>query len=209
VRGKKVKQARVASARLEEQVLAGLVRWWDEEKDNYTYNACILTARITSDVLKHFGLTHRVSAVTSLAMNKVRYDRLTSLAEDDDGMTFRDGEYALGAAEGNDAKTGLGGHVIVLTANDHVVDFTMSQVDRPEHQIVAGDARRITKTKGAFRNFTGRNQLTLDLEQGILYYFPADDLDYTGAPDWRLTYTTSKKAIASVSEFIATAKANA
>lgn len=207
--GKKAKKMRAENARREKTVLAGLAAWWDGHKERYDYAACILTARVATDVLTHFKIPHRLVAVKSNAMNLQRYERINNLAQDDDGMTFLDGEYCVGANDGQIGERGFGGHLIVVTSNDTLVDLTNYQFDRPEHDIITGNAVRIHKSQGAFRDFTNNKELTIPLEKGVLLYWPLDTTSYRDAPDWRLSYAMSKEAITAVSALLAIEGANA
>jgi len=209
MRGKKAKKMRAENARHEKAVLAGLTAWWDGQKEQYEYSACILTARVTSDVLTYFKVPHRVIAVKSNAMNQQRYERVCNLADGDDGMTFLDGEYCVGANDGEVGERGFGGHVVVITSSDTLVDLSNYQFDRPEHNIVTGNNVRIIKTDGAFHNFTNNKELRIPLEQGQLLYWATNVTSYRDAPDWRVSYMLSKEAIEEISKSLVAEKANA
>lgn len=207
--GKKAKKIRAENARREKAVLAGLAAWWDGQKDKYDYSACILTARVATDVLTHFKIPHRIVPVKSNAMNLKRYERLNNLADDDDGMTFLEGEYGVGANDGQISERGFGGHLIVITSTDTLVDLTNSQFDRPEHDIITGDAVRIHKSHDAFHRFVNNKELTIPLEKGVLLYWPMDTTSYRDAPDWRLSYSMSKQAIAAITAILTAEGVNA
>jgi hypothetical protein len=209
MRGKKAKKMRAENARLEKAVLAGLTAWWDGQKEQYEYSACILTARVASDVLTHFKVPHRVVAVKSNAMNQQRYERVMNLADSDDGITFLDGEYCVGANDGEVSERGFGGHVVVITSGDTLVDLSNYQFDRPEHNIVTGDNVRTLKMNGAFHSFVNGKELTIQLEQGHLFYWATDVISYRDAPDWRVSYRMSKEAIEYVGKSLIPQGANA
>lgn len=209
MRGKKVKQLRAQTARKEAAVIAGLTQWWDGHKDDYTYAACILVARITTDVLTHFKIPHRVVPVKVNAMNPQRFDRISNLADGDDGMEFRDGEYSVGANDGSLSERGFGGHLIVVTSNDCVVDLTNYQFDRPEHDIVTGDSVRVSKVAGIFHDFVVGKEVRLQLDSGMLLYWAIDTDIYRDSPDWRLSRQLSQEAIDAISNALAMKKANA
>ena len=198
--GKKAKKMRAENARREKAILSGLAKWWDGEKESYEYGACILTARVITDVLTHFKVPHRLVAVKSNAMNQQRYERVTNLAEGDDGLSFLDGEHCVGANDGEISERGFGGHLVVITSSDTLVDLTNYQFDRPEHNIVTGDGVRITKANGAFHNLTNGKELMIRLEKGVLLYWAMDTTKYRESPDWRLSYRLSQEVIATITE---------
>ena len=198
--GKKAKKMRAENARREKLILAGLTEWWDGEKAFYEYGACILTARVVTDVLTHFKIPHRLVAVKSNAMNQKRYERVTNLADYDDGLDFLDGEYSIGANDGQIDERGFGGHLIVITSSDTLVDLTNYQFDRLLHNIVTGDGVRVTKMNGAFHGFTNGKELMIPLEKGVLFYWAMDTTTYRDSPDWRLSYKLSQEVIATITE---------
>lgn len=198
--GKKAKKMRAENARREKAILSGLAMWWDGEKESYEYGACILTARVITDVLTHFKVPHRLVAVKSNAMNQQRYERVTNLAEGDDGLSFLDGEHCVGAKSGEIDERGFGGHLIVITSSDTLVDLTNYQFDRPLHNIVTGDGVRVTKANGAFHGFINGKELMIPLEKGALFYWAVDTTTYRESPDWRLSYRLSQEVIATITE---------
>ena len=207
--GKKAKKMRAENARREKTILSGLATWWDGEKESYEYGACILTARVITDVLTHFKVPHRLVAVKSNAMNQQRYERVTNLAEGDDGLSFLDGEHSVGANDGEIGERGFGGHLVVITSSDTLVDLTNYQFDRPEHNIVTGDGVRVTKLNGAFHGLVNGKGIEIPLEKGALLYWAMDTTKYRESPDWRLSYRLSQEVITTIAESLVQEGANA
>lgn len=193
--GKKAKKMRAEYVRREKTVLAGLFEWWEGEKAFYEYGACILTARVVTDVLTHFKIPHRLVAVKSNAMNQKRYERITNLADYDDGLDFLDGEYSIGANDGQIDERGFGGHLVVVTPSDTMIDLTNYQFDRPLHNIVTGDGVRVTKVDGAFGRLIHGGEIRIPLEKGMLFYWEMNTTAYRDSPDWRLSYKLSQEVI--------------
>jgi hypothetical protein len=133
-------------------------------------------------------------------MNQKRYERVTNLADYDDGLDFLDGEYSIGANDGQIDERGFGGHLIVITSSDTLVDLTNYQFDRPLHNIVTGDGVRVTKVNGAFHGFINGKGFEIPLEKGVLFYWAMDTTAYRDSPDWRLSYKLSQEVIATITE---------
>lgn len=186
MRGKKAKQIRRANVMNEACVLQELQDWWMVQ-ENIDMNACILAARVSKEVLDHYGIRHRIFAVQASAMNRQRIERLASLADDDDGMTFIGDEYAVGANEGTIDANGFAGHLIVVTAKNFLIDLTNYQFDRPEHGIVTGEEQQILRIDNLFTDLAKGHRISIELEQGRMHYTPMDTTVYTQSPDWRIS----------------------
>ena len=187
----------ITNIETERRVIDALVELWDSEvRPHVVTNACVLSARIASEVLSHFGIQHEVFPMAAMAMND---EMLKHQQEGVHYSAWSPTAWSVGVGFGQmvatnkDSRDGTGfdGHVVVVTEN-HYIDLTAYQFDRLEHHINTGGS--IVVPMGELKYpFTLSTEMPnewiyLSLFEGHLLLTPNGNSSFMDSPDWCLHY---------------------
>lgn len=187
----------ITSIEAEREVINALVDLWNSEvRPHVTTNACILSARITSEVLKSFNIEHAVFSMAVMAMND---EMLHNQQNEVLHTAWSPTAWSVGVGFGQmiatnkDSRDGTGfdGHVIVVTDN-HYIDLTAYQFDRLEHHIDT-NGPLIVPMADVIHPYTltpnSPNQwIYVPIQEGHLVMAPNKNEDFYNSPDWQIHY---------------------
>ncbi len=158
-------------------------------------DSCINATRVTIEVLKCFGVSAKPMSVRFVAMNAIYHARFSKMnplsatrVQLPDEATMQqwvaEGGWALGIDIWNDAEPGKwAGHLVAL-AQDHLIDASARQFNRPEKKIVLPDifvgpiTPRFLKGKGPMIG-------TDDTNGAFCWYFARpEDESFKHTPGW-------------------------
>ena len=187
----------ITKAEAERLVIDPLVELWNSEvRPNVVPNACVLSARIASEVLAYFGIEHVTLSMAAMAMNDVM------LEHQQEGRVFTEWTpeaWSVGVgfsgmvATNKDYRdpSGFCGHVVAIT-NHHYIDLTAYQFDRIPQGIETGGS--LVLPLGAIVHpFTlnpesPNSWFYTKLKQGHMVMLNNNNNDYKHSPDWRVHY---------------------
>lgn len=181
----------------ERLVIDNLVDLWNSEvRPHVIPNACVLSARIASEVLAYFNIHHTTLSMAVMAMN----DRM--LEHEQAGVSYTNWDpdaWSVGVgfnqmvATKNDYRdsNGFCGHVIAIT-NHHYVDLTAYQFDRIPYGIETGGSM-VIPFSDIIHPFTlnpesPNSWFYAKLKQGHMVMLNNQNNDYKHSPDWRVNY---------------------
>ena len=187
----------ITNIETERKILDSLVELWNSEvRPHVVTNACVLSARLASEVLDYFGIKHRVLPMSVMAMND---EMLKHQQEDVHYTAWSPTAWSVGVGFGQmvatnkDSRDGTGfdGHVVVVTDN-HYIDLTAYQFNRVEHRINTGGSVVIPMTDITYP-FTLSSEMPnewiyIALQQGHLLMAPNGNDEFKDSPDWRTHY---------------------
>jgi hypothetical protein len=182
----------------ERKVIDELVALWNSEvRPHVVPNACVLAARITSEVLGYFDIKHDVISMAAMAMN----DKM--LAHENEGrshLNWDEDAYSVGVGFGesavwtrNDSRDGRGfdGHVVVVTKNFYI-DLTAYQFDRPQFGIETSGSLVAPLSDFVFPYTLSPNSINswyyLALTKGHMVVLNNQNNQYKNSPDWKIHY---------------------
>jgi hypothetical protein len=182
----------------ERLVIDPLVRLWNTEvRPQVTPNACVLSARIASEVFTYFGIKHEVISMAAMAVN----DKM--LAHQRAGLHFKEWDadaWSVGVgfgdnmiATGKDSRDGNGfdGHLVVVTESFYV-DLTAYQFDRIGQGIDTGGSLVVPREEVTFpfvlNEGSPNSWFHISLKEGHLLVLNNGNNAYKNSPDWRNHY---------------------
>jgi hypothetical protein len=185
-------------AESEQLIINPLVKLWNSEvRPHVSVNACVLSARITSEVFSYFGVKHEVVPMAVMAMN----DKM--LAHQKAGLYFKEWDadaWSVGVGFGNDMvatnkdsrdANGFDGHLVVATESFYI-DLTAYQFDRITQGIETGGSLIVPRGDIEYP-FTLSEQsknswFHIALKQGHMLFLNNNNQVYKNSPDWRTHY---------------------
>lgn len=188
----------ITNIETERKVIDHLVDLWNSEvRPNVMTNACVLSARIASEVFTHFNIEHTVRPMAVMAMN----DKMLAHQQNGDTYTAWDADaWSVGVGFGQSMvatnkdsrqSNGFDGHLIVTTDNFYV-DLTAYQFDRLEHGINTQGPLVVPISDVVYPFTFSSDALTywlyISLEEGHLVMTSNKNYTYENSPDWRIHY---------------------
>lgn len=192
------------SAHEEKLIIDELVGLWNSEvRPHVVVNACILSARIASEVLGYFGIQHKTVSMAVMAMND------TMLEHQLEGRAFTEWSpdaWSVGVGFSDMVATnkdyrdsrGFCGHVVAVTAH-HYIDLTAYQFDRIPQGIETGGSMVLSNEDMVYP-FVLNPEVSNDwfytkLNKGHMTMFNNNNNKYKQSPDWRVHYKQQTGAI--------------
>lgn len=187
----------ITNIEAERLVIDPLVELWNSEvRPHVVPNACVLSARIASEVLTYFGIKHVTLSMAVMAMNDLMLEHEQSARPyntwDPEAWSVGVG-FSQMVATKTDYRdpSGFCGHVVVITEH-HYLDLTAYQFDRLEHGIETGGSRVIPLSE-IIHPFTLNPESVntwfyTKLKQGHMVMLNNNNNDYKNSPDWRTHY---------------------
>ncbi len=106
----------------------------------YRPDCCIAATAILIDVLDYFRLTARPLSVIATVFNPAMTERIERegmpTLEEAERDWFPNGCYSLAVGFGDPEPGKWPGHLVVNLADQVLIDLTLDQADRPQHDIV-------------------------------------------------------------------------
>lgn len=178
-------------------IAESLVECWNKDvRPHVVENACVLAARITSEVLSYFDINHWIMPMMAMSMNDKMLEHQKSNVHYTD---WDKSAWSVGigfpnmVATGRDLRTGNGfdGHLVVVT-KDLYIDLTAYQMSRPERGIDTGgsllmeinDIEYPYYLNDSFSNKWGK----VPIKQGHLLMTYNGNNAYKDSVDWKKNY---------------------
>lgn len=188
----------------ETEIAQCLVECWNTDvRPLVVENACVLAARITSEVLSHFGISHWILPMMAMSMNdKMLEHQINNVPPKDwDKSAWSVGVgFPNMVATNADLRKGHGyeGHLIVVTEKLYI-DLTAYQLSRPQHGIDTGGSILIPKDSiiepyylnEAFPDEWGK----VPIKEGHLLVSFNGNHSYKDSTDWKKNYKVQSGAI--------------
>lgn len=190
------------SSEVSEQNLLDLLvsEWQDKVVGNVAPNACILGARVASEILSYFGVRHQVLVARVIAVNDLM---LSHMEQGTDPIDFSPSAWsvAIGFPDNHRSRPnlpvqpGFNGHVVILTDNFYL-DLTASQMNRPFRKILVDEPLLVPLAEIGLRRLREDDEIEwafIPLKEGkLLFRFLEDSpstTTYKKSRDWRIHYT--------------------
>lgn len=163
--------------------------WQSEVAPQVLPNSCVLAVRLVSKALNTLDVPHQITACDALAMN----DEAWLLQRQGISVTdWSPTAWSVGAVSNPNAvgtnltmRGGYAGHLIV-TAQQHLIDLTAGQFDRPSHGIVTGGSLIIPFSEIPTDEQGSR---CVPIKQGRYLLRPAQyPSNYAHGTDWEYAY---------------------
>jgi hypothetical protein len=161
--------------------------------ESYTRDCCIAAAAILTRVFDEYGHKAQVIPVTVEVYNAPMVHLFKHGFKLPDDKARRKALFELTGAHGvgivpasamlsalSKARGGgFGGHLLLRVEN-FLIDSTIKQVDRPEHNMLMPDLIAVEHAEDLLRD----RELRLDVGGCMVVYKPLGDQSYRTAPDW-------------------------
>ena len=146
-------------------------------------DSCILTTRVTIDVLRRYDVRCRPLAVKLLAMN-AEWAKREKSGEEPTEAWKQQGAWCVGMGYGapdHKPEGGFDGHVVTIAEEALLMDLSLDQASRPEHGMRLKPA--VFALEPAF--FLGQAQVWRNDDAHLAYYPMPDNKRFLQAKDWR------------------------
>lgn len=187
----------------ESEIVQYLVECWNTDvRPLVVENACVLAARITSEVLSHFNISHWVIPMMAMAMNdKMLEHQLANVPPEQ----WDKSAWSVGVGFPNMVATnvdlrkdhGYEGHLVVVTEKLYI-DLTAYQLSRPHHGIDTGGSIMIQKD--SVQPFHLNNSFphewgNVPIKEGHLLVQFNGNHKYKDSNDWKTNYMVQSGSI--------------
>lgn len=188
----------------QEEIAQCLVDCWNTDvRPHVVENACVLAARITSEVFSYFNISHWILPMMAMSMNDKMLDHqiANTPPKDWDKSAWSVGVgFPNMVATNADLRQGEGfeGHLVVVTKNLYI-DLTAYQMSRPQHGIDTGGSLLLPVDSivqpyylnDAFPYEWGK----IPIKEGHLLVTWNGNYSYKDSNDWKKNYKVQSGSI--------------
>ena len=180
----------------EQLILQKLVESWNQDVRPFVVeNACVLAARIASEVLTYFGIEHKHVSMAAMSMNDIMFAHQKN---GDHHSQWDTSAWSVGVGFPNMVATnvdnreasGFEGHVVIITDNFYL-DLTAYQMSRLNRGIDTGGSILVSlqqiRHPYTMPLFPG-DWSYIPIPEGHLLATPNDNEQYKLSNDWRKNY---------------------
>jgi hypothetical protein len=152
-------------------------------------DSCINSTRVLFDVFRAVGIAAQAVSVRTriyspgFVNRAYRAGRMPESSEEVHSWTAAAGVWSVGIGYGIDqGKQKWPGH-LVLRSDDHLIDATIDQANRPQHGIVMPPMLMLARVPDAF--WRAENLLGVEVNGAqVVYEARPHDTSYVGSPAW-------------------------
>ncbi len=167
--------------------------------EHFRPDCCIAATRIAMDVLAPCGFHVAPLPVQVILVNKVGVDAINTHGWPNGEEQIREfqqkyGYWSIGLGYDWPGSVGWPGHLVALLNGDHILDLTLSQAHRPQHQIEPHPI--CTFAEQSFLN--GQRRLQVSFDTCWAFYSLHDHDGYRRSKDW----TDKRRRAAVVAEIL-------